>query len=632
MAQALRHRGPDAHGLFVDEKFGLGLGHRRLSILELSEQGAQPMHSRDGRYVLIHNGEIYNFLALRRELESVENASWLPWRGRSDTEVMLAAFDRFGIEEACKRFVGMFAFALWDREEKALWLARDRMGEKPLYYGIQSKTLFFGSELKALCAHPAFRPETDRDSLALFLRNLYIPSPHSIYKDVFKLPAGTILRLDARSLGDPPKPKPYWSLRQAVEAGLGDPFTGGGEQAASRLEALLLQAVKGQMISDVPLGALLSGGIDSSLVAALMQAASDRPVRTFTIGFHEKEYDEASDARQVARHLGTEHTEMFVTPRDALDVIPSLPTLYDEPFADASQIPTHLVSRLTRKHVTVCLSGDGGDETFAGYNRHFWGRDIWNKFGPIPAPLRAMFGAGIRLVPPGGWDLLFKALSPLLPRDAHQRTPGYKMHKLADVISAPDRRTLYKRLTSNWPDPASLCLNGAEPDTLFERPQNWPDTRDFTQWMQFMDTAVYLPDDIMVKVDRAAMGVSLESRAPFLDHRVVEFAWRLPLSMKIKGREGKRILKKILYKHVPRELVDRPKMGFGIPMDQWLRGPLKEWACDLLSRETLKKQGYFNPDPIQAALGEHLSGSRDHQYRLWSVLMFQAWLEGRPGA
>ncbi len=631
MSQALGHRGPDAQGLFVDPAAGLGLGHRRLSILELSPQGAQPMHSRDGRYVLIHNGEIYNFPDLRKELETEGGADWLPWRGGSDTEVMLAAFARHGVEKACKRFSGMFAFALWDREEKALWLARDRMGEKPLYYGVQNGTLFFGSELKALCAHPAFRPELDRDALPLYLRNLYIPAPRSIYKDVLKLPAGTFLRLEAGSLPAMPEPKAYWSLREAVEAGLGDPFTGSEEQAATRLETLLLRTVKGQMISDVPLGALLSGGIDSSLVAALMQASSQTPVRTFTIGFHEREYDEASDARRVAKYLGTEHTEMFVRPKDALDVIPSLPTLYDEPFSDASQIPTFLVSRLTRQHVTVCLSGDGGDETFAGYNRHFWGRDLWNKFGPLPAFLRTLLGAGIKTLPPGTWDFLFKSLSPILPQDVCQRTPGYKMHKLAEVISAPDRRSLYKRLISNWPDPAIVCLSGTEPETLFERPDKWPKTKDFTQWMQFMDTAVYLPDDIMVKVDRAAMGVSLETRAPYLDHEVVEFAWRLPLSMKIRGREGKRILKKILYRHVPRILVDRPKMGFGVPIDQWLRGPLKEWACDLLSRETLNRQGYFNPDPIQAALDEHLSGRRDHQYRLWNILMFQAWLEGRSG-
>lgn len=623
MADTLAHRGPDGSGVFADPDAGLALGHRRLAILDLSEAGAQPMHSATGRFVLVHNGEIYNFLELRRELESL-GGPFLPWHGDSDTEVMLAAFETWGVEQTLVRLTGMFAFALWDRRERVLHLGRDRMGEKPLYYGRVGNGLAFASELKGLRVHPDFSPQLDRESLALFLRYQYVPEPRSIYRDIFKLAPGHLLTVRADALSNL-HPRAYWSLRDAVNRGLADPFTGSEAEAADRLEALLGNAVQNQMLSDVPLGSLLSGGIDSSLITALMQTRSDRPVKTFTIGFEAEAYDESADARKVAAHLGTDHTELFVTPDHILDLVKKLPVLYDEPFADASQLPTHLVAELTRQHVTVCLTGDGGDETFGGYNRHFWAPAIWDKIGTLPPALRQLGAEAIRLLAPGTYDGLFRAMDPILPAAARVRTPGNKAHKLADVLAADTREALYKQLCSTWPDPSALLPSVAEPRSPVDCPETWPPLTDFARWMQYLDSITYLPGDILHKVDRATMGVALESRAPYLDHHVVEFAWRLPRPMLLQGKEGKRILRNVLYKHVPRELVERPKMGFGVPIDQWLRGPLRQWASDLLDPERLRRQGLFDPEPIACQLRDHLAGRRDNQYRLWNLLMFQAW-------
>lgn len=618
----LQHRGPDGQGTFADPECGVALAHRRLAIIDLSDCGAQPMRSADGRFTLIHNGEIYNFLELRSELEQ-HGGPFMPWRGSSDTEVMLAAFHVWGVHGALARFTGMFAFALWDSERRELHLVRDRLGEKPLYYGRAGKGMVFGSELKALRAYPDFDPGLDHEALALYLRYQYVPEPRSIYADACKLPPGHVLTIRA---DDPHRfrPEPYWTLRDAVNRGMADPFPGTEADAADQLESLLRHVVRNQMVSDVPLGSLLSGGVDSSLVTALMQAESSRPVKSFTIGFSEKAYDESDDAKAVAAHIGTDHTELFVTPDSVLDVIEFLPDLYDEPFADASQLPTYFVAKLTRGHVTVCLTGDGGDETFAGYNRHFWAPAIWDRIRAIPTPLRAMAAGGARMVPPGVYDSLFSALGELLPKAANVRTPGHKVHKLADVLAAETREALYKQLASTWADPAALYAT-AEPETLVDRREAWPYLPDYTRWMQFMDTATYLPGDILQKVDRATMGVALESRAPYLDHRVVEFAWRLPLGFLLQGKKGKRILRAILNKFVPRSLVDRPKAGFGIPIDTWLRGPLKEWAGELLSPDRLARQGVFDASVVTRQFNEHLSGKRDNQYRLWNMLMFQAW-------
>lgn len=621
MGAALRHRGPDDGGVWYDAEAGVGLVHRRLSIVDLSPAGHQPMHSADGRYVISFNGEIYNFTALRRELESYGHG----FRGHSDTEVMLAAFSRWGIEAAVKRFIGMFAFAVWDAQARVLYLCRDRAGEKPLYYGWIGDTFLFGSELKALRAHPAWRGEIDRDVLPLFLRYNYVPAPYSIYKGVRKLTPGTILSVspDGAARNGNCRPQPYWTAREAAEEGVRHPFRGSAEEAVAELERLLSEVVAGQMVADVPLGAFLSGGIDSSLVVALMQAQSAAPVKTFTIGFHEAGYNEAEFAKAVAAHLKTDHTELYVTPKEAMDVIPRLPTLYDEPFADSSQIPTFLISEMTRRHVTVSLSGDGGDELFGGYNRYLWGRSIWDKIGWVPLRLRRAAAGGVVSISPATWDAAFG----VLPRSLRHATPGDKLHKMAEILSVEDTEAMYRRLVSSWHRPGELVRGGSEPPTALTDDTCWADLADFVQRMMYFDLITYLPDDILVKVDRAAMGVSLETRVPYLDHRVIEFAWRVPLALKIRDGKGKWLLRQVLYKYVPPVLVERPKAGFGVPIDAWLRGPLHEWAEGLLDERRLRREGYFEPGPIRKKWDEHLSGSANWMFCLWSVLMFQSWLE-----
>jgi asparagine synthase (glutamine-hydrolysing) len=622
MANTLRHRGPDDFGAWVDAATGIALGHRRLSILDLSPLGHQPMHSASGRYALSFNGEIYNFRALRSELEDLGHT----FRGHSDTEVMLACFSQWGVHQAVKRFNGMFAFALWDREESLLHLARDRFGEKPLYYGWLGKTFVFASELKAVRAHPDFESDIDRDVLALYFRHGYIPAPYSIYRGVSKVPPGTVLTM-APETGFPPSVITYWSVRAVAEQGSANPFTGTETEAIARLDELLRDAVKLRMEADVPLGAFLSGGVDSSTIVALMQAQSAEPVRTFSIGFHETAYNEAPYAKAVAKHLGTAHTELYVTPEEAMAVIPRIPTLYDEPFADPSQIPTFLVSQLARRDVTVSLSGDAGDELFAGYANYFWGLRIWRLIGWMPRSLRALSAGGLARLSPASWESLFRMIEPIFPKHLRQRNLGLKLRVLADLLPAECAETLYRAILTHWDAPGSLVIGASEPPTPLTDRTQWGNFPDLLRRMMYSDAMMYLPDDILVKVDRASMGVSLEARVPLLDHRVVEFAWQLPVSMKVRDGRGKWILRQVLSQYVPAALIDRPKMGFGVPIGAWLRGPLKEWAEALLDEKRLKDQGLLNPDPIRDKWGEHLSGTMNWEIPLWDVLVFQAWLE-----
>jgi asparagine synthase (glutamine-hydrolysing) len=625
MADSLQHRGPDDAGAWVNPEAGIALGHRRLSIVDLSPMGHQPMVSASRRYVIILNGEIYNHVVLRAALGRQL------WRGHSDTETLLACFEAWGIEPTLRKCVGMFAFALWDSVVRALYLVRDRMGEKPLYYGWQKGVFLFGSELKALKQHPLFRGEIDRDALTLLLRHNYIPAPYSIYKDIRKLPPGTLLKLEVGdgqfAQGSMPDPVPYWSLSAVVVAGQREPFPGNDADAVSALEARLMESVGLQMVADVPLGAFLSGGVDSSTVVALMQAQSSRPVRTFTIGFNEDGYNEAEHAKAVARHLGTDHTELHVTPKEAMDVIPRLPALYDEPFSDSSQIPTFLISQLARQHVTVSLSGDAGDELFGGYNRYYWAAKLWRWLRVLPKPARSGLAGVLTAMSPSTWNAAFASSSRLIPAAWSHANPGDKLHKLAEILAARSPEEIYLGLVSHWKQPGAVVVGGAEPPTAlieFARQTSLPD---FENRMMYLDALSYLPDDILVKVDRAAMGVSLETRVPLLDHRVVEFAWRLPLSMKIRNGQGKWILRRVLYKYVPKELIERPKMGFGVPIDSWLRGPLRDWAESLLDESRLKREGFFHPGAIRQKWAEHLSGRRNWQHYLWDVLMFQAWHE-----
>ena len=623
MADTLRHRGPDDGGSWVDARAGMALGHRRLSILDLSPLGHQPMASACGRYVVVFNGEIYNFRALRQELEQAGHS----FRGHSDTEVLLASLSKWGLEAAVRRFNGMFAFAVWDRQTRDLHLVRDRLGEKPLYYGWMGRAFLFGSELKALRRHPNFKAEVNRDSLALFLRHDYIPTPYSIYQGVEKLRPGTIATLAHDGAAYRLTTAPYWSALEAAERGVREPFEGTAEEALDHLDALLSDAVKLRLESDVPLGAFLSGGLDSSTIVSLMQRQSSRPVRTFTIGFWERDFDEAPQARLVAKHLGTEHTELYVTPDQALAVIQRLPVLYDEPFADSSQIPTYLISHLARQSVSVCLSGDGGDELFAGYTRYFIGRALWRNIGWIPVPVRHVASRGLRALAPGTWARLFDTLSPVLPKSMRHRNPGDKVQKLAEILAVDTPDRMYLEMVSHWKAPASVVICATESPTILTDRSRWAHIPDFTQRMMYLDAVTYLPDDILVKVDRASMGVSLEVRVPFLDHRVFEFAWRLPLALKIQHDQGKWLLRNLLARSVPRPLTDRPKMGFGVPIDHWLRGPLRDWAEALLDEARLRGEGFFHSEPIRRMWEEHLAGTRNWQYHLWDIVMFQVWLQ-----
>lgn len=624
MAEPIRHRGPDDSGVWVDERVGLALSFRRLSIVDLSPEGHQPMSSSCGRYVVVFNGEIYNYAAMREELEKQGLAS--SFRGHSDTEVLLAAIAAWGLHGALARFIGMFSFALWDRHERQLSLVRDRLGIKPLYYGWFGGVFLFGSELKALRAHPHFNADIDRNSLALMVRLSYVPSPYSIYRQTSKLPPGTVLTL-SETRGERPAPVPFWSARSVVEAGRAASFSGSEDEAVEELDSLLRDAVRLRMVADVPLGAFLSGGIDSSTVVALMQAQSDRPVRTFSIGFHESGYNEAHHARAIAQHLGTQHTELYVSSAEAIDVIPRLPHLYDEPFADPSQIPTYLVSHLARQHVTVSLSGDGGDELFSGYNRYFWARSLWSKMRWAPAALRSAVARVLRRMASRRWQGGFDTLQQVLPSRLRLPMLPDKLTKVADLLTIRSPEALYLSLVSSWKNPEDVVIGSHELATPLTDPSQWADVENLTERMMYLDTVTYLPEDILTKVDRASMGVSLEVRVPLLDHRVVEFAWKVPLSMKLRGDQGKYLLRKVLHRYVPQELMERPKMGFGVPIDTWLRGPLRDWAEDLLDERRLKDEGYINPMPVRQLWQKHLSGEGNYQYHLWTILMFQTWLE-----
>jgi asparagine synthase (glutamine-hydrolysing) len=618
MAEAIAHRGPDDSGVWWDELAGVGLAHQRLSIVDLSPAGHQPMFSASGRFVIAFNGEIYNHLDLRKALKTVGAHVW---RGHSDTETLLAGFEAWGIEATVKQCIGMFAFAVWDKQIRTLTLGRDRIGEKPLYYGWQGQdsrgVFLFGSEVSALRQHPAFAAPINRDALALFMRHNCIGGEHSIYRGIYKLLPGHLLTLGAGQTE--PRLRAWWSAAKAAQFGVAQPFAGSPEQSVDMLEALLSDAVGKQMVADVPLGAFLSGGVDSSIVVALMQAQSSRPVKTFSIGFHEEGYNEAEHAKAVAQHLGTEHTELYVSAQQALALIPKLPSLYVEPFADSSQIPTYLVSQLARQHVTVSLSGDGGDELFCGYNRYQMTAQLWGILQQVPKPLRRAAAAAITAVPPSRWDSLGRWLT--------VARLGDKLHKGAALLGHTTVAELYRGMVSHWSEPDALVLGAQEPATTLTSDQPELTGLSAVERMMALDMFSYLPDDILAKVDRAAMGVSLETRVPMLDHRVVEFAWSLPLSTKLRNGVTKWPLREVLYRHVPRSLIERPKMGFGVPIDHWLRGPLRDWAETLLSESRLRQEGYFNPAPIRQKWAEHLSGQRNWQYQLWDVLMFQAWLE-----
>lgn len=621
MAEAILHRGPDAGGIWSDPGTGIALAHRRLSIVDLSPEGAQPMHSANERYVLSYNGEIYNHNELRAELDSLGVRN--QWRGHSDTETLLAAICHWGLKGALEKSIGMFAIALWDRETKSLFLARDRMGEKPLYFGWQGRHFLFGSELASLRRHPAFDAQLDPSSIALMMRHNYIPAPHSVYKGIGKLPPGTILEVCAAN--PDLRPQPFWSLSGAVAQGKSNPFTGSPEEAVDALEALLMDSIGKQMKADVPLGGFLSGGIDSSTVVALMQAQSARPIQTFTIGFDEMGYNEAVHAKNVAQHLGTDHTELYITQQDLLRVIPKLPAIFSEPFSDSSQIPTFMVSQLARKHVTVSLSGDGGDELFGGYSRYFTVQSHLQKLGKLPAPLRRAAAGSIRTLSPDQWNRLGWMAGKIAPRYFMKRNLGNMAHKLAIALSGLDSDTVYLQALSHWRSEDQLMPGVAEHATSITQPPSLPNLDPFERMMA-LDTVSYLPDDILCKVDRATMAVSLEGRIPMLDHRVVEFAWSLPLSHKVRGGVGKWPLRQVLQRHVPQEIIDRPKMGFGVPIGAWLRGPLRDWAENLLDERRLREQGLFNPQILRGRWQEHLDG-KNWQYHIWDVLMVQAWID-----
>ena len=627
MANAIRHRGPDDSGVWSDADAGIALGHRRLAIVDLSAAGHQPMASQSGRFVIAFNGEIYNHQDIRRELETSGKAP--AWRGHSDTEVMLAAIETFGIAAALEKFVGMFAFALWDRDTRRLILARDRIGEKPLYFGTNNGVFLFGSELAALWRHPSWQGHINRDALALMLRYNHVPAPYSIFSGINKLEPGTYLQ--AENAGTTLTISRYWSAAQTVANGNAKLFTGTPDDAVDEVERRLKQSIAGQMLADVPLGAFLSGGIDSSTVVALMQSLSTRRVQTFSIGFHERDYDEAPHAKAVAQHLGTDHTELYLSSQDALETVPRLARIYCEPFADSSQIPTLLVSQLARQHVTVALSGDGGDELFSGYTRYAVASDAWRRMNAIPAFVRRGTVSALTSLSPQTWDRLISPAAKLLPAAHKLQRAGDRIHKLASVMQYSSLDEVYLRFLSHWPNPEELLVSGREPALHGSDDASGADLSPMRR-MMLRDLTGYLPGDILTKVDRASMAVSLEARVPMLDHRLIEFSAALPQTILRRDGQSKWPLRQVLQRYVPRALFDRPKMGFGVPIDSWLRGPLRDWAEALLDESRLKNDGFFNPAPIRQAWADHLSGARNMQYPLWVILMFQAWLETVPGA
>lgn len=615
MAEVIAHRGPDDQGIWVEPGMGMALAHRRLSIIDLSPLGHQPMTSASGRYVIVFNGEIYNYRDLRSQLQSAGLAP--RWRSESDTEVLLAGCDAWGIEETLRKANGMFALAIADLSRRSLVLARDRMGEKPLYYGWQGDSFLFGSELKALDKHPAFLRQIEPRAVALYYRFGYVPAPWSIYRDIRKLPPAHYIEItDRESRSGVETPIRYWNLPAP---------TGGAsltqQDATEHLDSLLRDAVRIRMRSDVPLGAFLSGGVDSTTIVALMQAQSSQPIRSFSIGFRERDHDESMHARAVAGVLGTSHTELRVTPADALSVVPQLPDLYDEPFADSSQIPTYLLAKLTRMHVTVALSGDGGDELFGGYHRYLQGRRLLTMYRFAPRSARSLLGRALRAVPAASLDRVLQ----FAPTHMAALLGGGRLSKLADTIDCEGAQDLYKRLVSQWHVPTQAGVDVDEPSTVIDDPATMASMRSSIGWMMYLDQQTYLPDDILVKVDRATMSVGLEARVPFLDHRVVEFAASLPEHLKVRDSVGKWLLRQVLYRYVDARRFARPKQGFAIPLADWLRGPLRDWAEQMLSAEALARSGFLDVRFVRAAWDAHISGKRNLQHPLWVILMFQAW-------
>lgn len=634
LVACLAHRGPDHQGVWVNNDGRVGLGHRRLSILDLSPQGAQPMRSGSGRYVITYNGEIYNFAALKSELASQGHN----FHGGSDTEVILAAFEQWGIENSLIRLTGMFAFGVWDNQERQLTIARDRIGEKPLYYGWHRGQFLFGSELAPFQRGGASGLEIDRDALTQLLRFGFIPAPHSIYRGIYKLPPGASLKLRCEDSSRVPNgfsphanhetplaPQSFWSLSKIVQGRKHPTRVPNDGEVLKQFETLLSEVIRQQMVADVPLGAFLSGGVDSSAIVALMQRFAPRPVRTFSIGFREREFDEAGYARAVARHLGTDHTELYLGAEDAIRVIEKLPEIYSEPFGDSSQIPTVLVSRLAHQDVKVALSGDGGDELLAGYRRYIWARKLWSYTRVVPPGARGIIAKLAHSVTPQQWDHLWAIMKPLLPTALRVARPGYRVHKAASFYSAHTFSDLYLSLVSVWDEAASAVINGDEPLTVYNSRASWPSGISTLEEMLWLDTVSYLPDDILVKVDRAAMAVGLETRIPLLDHRMIEFIWGLPTELRERKGESKWLLRRLLLKYIPAELVERPKMGFGVPIGDWLKGPLKDWAEDLLSENRLRHDGFFDAAIVRQKWSQHLKGERNWQYPLWHLLMFQQW-------
>ena len=639
MTDSLIHRGPDDSGVWMDPKLGLALGHRRLSIIDLSPAGRQPMRTSDGKYVIAFNGEIYNHNLLRNKLS--ELGYTVNWNGNSDTETLLLCLENWGIEKTLQSCVGMFAISIWDIQTQTLTLARDRLGEKPIYYGWNNEAFIFGSELKALRAYVGFKQNICRKALSQYFRFSYVPAPLSIYQGIFKLEPGCLLSIS----GAPPKVTPlepirpggthgrlnikrWWSLKQKVELGI-DYFET-EDNLIQNIEKQLVESVNYQSSADVSLGAFLSGGVDSSTIVAIMQQQTKKRIKTFTIGFEERNFNEALYSRSISKHLGTDHFEMFVTSKNALDLIPNLPVIYDEPFADSSQIPTFLVSQMAKAEVTVALSGDGGDELFGGYNRYIWAPKIWNKFGSIPYSFRQVLLKGVKLVPK---NIINRIENYPLMQGIGINNLSDKLQKTTQALDGvKNLNTMYLKLISNRSDPANIVLGieyASQENSKIILNDSLPESgvEEDSLSMMYMDAMTYLPDDILSKVDRASMACGLETRVPFLDHRVVEMAWRLPLNMKIRGNTGKWILRKILYKYVPKELIERPKTGFAVPIGNWLRGPLRPWAEDLINEKRLISEGYLNPKHIYTIWHEHLLGIRDNSSELWTVLMFQSWLE-----
>jgi asparagine synthase (glutamine-hydrolysing) len=637
MCDAISHRGPDGSGIYCDKKMGLALGHRRLSIIDLSKEGAQPMDSISSRYTIVYNGEVYNFDQIR----SLLIPKGYKFRGHSDTEIILAGIEEWGINQAVKMFNGMFAIALYDRKEKKLILVRDRMGIKPLYYGWSGDNFLFGSELKALKSHPQWQKNINRDVLTLYVRYNYIPAPYTIYHDIYKLIPGTILTIDLTNKSiknkfsphtsekDPNycKPMVYWSPKEVFDNGQKNRFEGTESQAVDTLDKLLQSAVSKRMVADVPVGAFLSGGIDSSLIVALMQSVSNKKIRTFTIGFEEKIFDESPYAKAVATHLGTEHTQFNIKPNDLLDVIPKLVHLYDEPFADSSQIPTYIVSKLIREQVTVALSGDGGDEQFAGYERFFITPILWKKINLLPLSIRSVICQLMKTLPLVAYEMLFKIMNPVLPGPLKTRPAGDSINRILNVLGAKSQDDAYSRIMSFWQDPSVLVPNTTEPLSSYTSSISDSNISNFSRRNMLADLTTYMVDDILVKVDRASMGVGLETRVPLLDHRITEFTTTLPIEMLIKNGQGKHILKEVLYRYLPKELFNRTKKGFTVPVDNWIRGPLEKWAESLLDPSKIKKEGFFDPNVVNRIWNEHKTKRRTHKNQLWAILMFESWLQ-----